>query len=78
MHYLLFTIYRYHNGNSFLKAISYEGTPIEWQQTIFWTLQCIDPNKKVLSDCIKQLLNFPLILPLDLLFTLSIRISTII
>ena len=37
-----------------IKRGSYAGTPTEWLKTTFWTLQCINPNRKVLSDCIKQ------------------------
>ena len=33
---------------------SHAGTPTEWQNTTFWPLQRINPNRNVISDCIKQ------------------------
>ena len=33
---------------------SYTGTLTEWPKTTFWTLKCINSNRKVLSDCIKH------------------------
>ena len=41
-------------SSSYLEEVIQEGTPTEWQKTTFWTLQCTNPNKKVLSECIKQ------------------------